>query len=277
MWSTIMPELSTTTINQLISIFNTAGADASIVVPVKSRDLAELEILMHNRLLILEQDNDEHWYAALTPAGRQFVMSYVGLEESDVQHLRPRQTLKLAFDLTNALHKATLEQLQALDAQSVVDTLCHLIMMHQQLLDGDVTQFLENYPAATETIRAQLAHEMQSQAQNPDSAQIARLFEEIETVKSLLRHATPTERPSTRPTPEENLRGLEKIQSIAPTNGIGLRQIQAPVVSVPQYDEEESSELFVVQVDTDAGRRAAENFLKSLSSLQRNVTTSSED
>ncbi|MDQ7027003.1 MAG: hypothetical protein Q9P01_11710 [Anaerolineae bacterium] len=41
-----------------------------------------------------------------------------------------------------------------------------------------------------------------------------------------------------------------------------------PQFDVPAYEEEDAEELFVVQVDEDAGRRANENFIRSLLSLQ---------
>ena len=259
-----MSELHPVIIHMLTDLFLACGGEAGQFYPVEENDLPVYEDLLRYRLVTMESDEDDqgiHWTAALTEDGRRFFLEYNRLEEQDLAKLPRRATISLAFNLRDEAEHAIYQQLQELEeSNSLLPTLARLLIVQNTLETDDIQTFEALYPDFMESLRKKLAKEHAKQ----DQHQLTQLLEEMEAVKKLLSQP----QGQAQPAPLRPLIGLTPVIPQTPSDGAPKR-LQVPKFEVPIYDDEsESSELFVVQADLEAGKKAAENFLNSLKSLQ---------
>jgi hypothetical protein len=144
------------------------------------------------------------------------------------------------------------------------------LWMFISLVHGDISPIVEYFPFVVDAIRA------------PDKKKIAELEAELKAAQERIKELEDDKKQSGRKQHEELLEAISKLkisppiaanplQAIIPSqtaqNGSNgnIRQITAPTFDIPNDDDEP---LIIVDNDTEAGKRASENFLNSLNALQ---------
>lgn len=233
---------------------------------VKDDDFAAYKALARLQLVVLENHQaglETRWIAALTDDGRRFFLDYNQLDEEDIETLPIRETLTLTFNLRDAQEAQTYQQLYELGKDGTLFAKLHQLLTLEALLEsGDVNTLLESYPEFAENLREKINLDNEAR----DTQQMRQVLSEIETMKALLKQQHSSQ-PAAIDPPRPKPNGLRPLVPLTPPE-ISPRQLAVPQFDVPAYEEEDSEELFVVQADEEAGRRANENFIKSLLSLQ---------
>ena len=250
----------------LTDLFMAAGGQVGRFCTLQDDNLAPYEALLRYRLIVLQNHDaglSTRWTAALTDDGRRFFMDYNKLDEEDVQTLPIRETITLTFNLRNTDDLRLYEQLSELGKNGVLFPKLHQLLTLAALLDaGDIDVLLETYPELAE----KLHDKIDTTIQERDNQQMSQVLSEIEAMKALLKqqprsHTAPIDLSPPKPN------GLRPVVPLIPPE-ISPRQLTVPQFEAPSYEDEDSEDLFVVQTDEGAGKRANENFLKSVMSLQ---------
>jgi hypothetical protein len=250
----------------LTDLFMAAGGQVGHFCPLKDDNLAPYEALLRYRLIVLQNHEaglSTRWTAALTDDGRRFFMDYNKLDEEDAQTLPIRETITLTFNLRDTDDSHLYEQLSTLGKNGVLFTKLQQLLALESLLEaGDIDALLESYPELTEKLREKIDMMIQER----DNQQMSQVLSEIEAMKVLLKQQPRTHfAPVDIAPPKPN--GLRPVVPLTPPE-VSPRQLTVPQFEAPSYDDEDSEDLFVVQTDEGAGKRANENFLKSVMSLQ---------
>ena len=249
-------------LNALTDLFLASGGEVGRFCPIPERDLATYEALLHYRYVMLESYEDGetiHWEAALSEEGRRFYMESNDLNEDDAARLPIPGSITLTFDLRDAEEADTFAQLRQITAgHDLLPALTYLLRLHAILEAGDAAVLLEHYPQLADDLRMTIEAELAER----DQQQMTQLLAEIEGVKAMLRQQLGRSSAA-------SASGFNGLQPVVPLQPVGSpKQLDVPQFDMPEYDEEEVSDLFVVQADKEAGKEAAENFLKSLQGLQ---------
>ena len=251
----------------LTDLFMATGGEVGRFHAVKDDDIATYEALLRYRLVVL-QNHDAgpitRWTAALTDDGRRFFLEYNQLDEADVASLPIRESITLTFNLRDENEARIYQWLQTVSKSgTLLTTLHHAITLHAVLESGHIEALLEAYPQLADYLQQTI----EAQIDARDTRQMNQVLSEIEAMKALLKQQHRSHpAPSDTPLPKPN--GLRPVVPLIPPE-TALRQLAVPQFAVPKYEEDDDSQdLFVIQKDVDSGRRANENFLKSVLSLQ---------
>lgn len=263
-----MHDLTDQMVVALTDLFMAAGGEVGHFCVVKPDDLPIFEKLFYHRLVVLEDyeaGQEQRYTAALTDDGRRFFAEYSQLEEDDIRTLPVRETINLTFNLRDESEARLYQQLQDMGkAGTLFNTLQRLLELDRMIASGDVDALLKALPEVSQKLRGEIEAHLVEQEQR----QMKHLLAEIESVKAMLKQqpvAPPNGAAAHTPAPRPSV--LRHVVPLAPPDS-ALPQLDVPQFEVPKYNDEEDSDLFVVQHDEDAGKKANENFLKSLFGLQ---------
>ena len=251
----------------LTDLFMATGGQVGRFHAAKDDDLDIYKALARLKLVTLENHEagqTTRWTVALTGDGRLFFLEYSQLDEADVGSLPVRESITLTFNLRDESEAQTYEWLYQLGKNGTLFATLHRLLTLQMWLEaGHLDALLENYPELAENLQQKINAEMDER----DTQQMSQVLSEIEVMKALLKQQHRSQpAPIETPLPKPN--GLKPVVPLTPPE-TPLRQLSVPQFEAPKHeDDEDSDSLFVVQTDIDAGRRANENFLKSVLSLQ---------
>jgi hypothetical protein len=252
----------------LTDLFMATGGQVGRFYAVPDAALTTYEALLRYRLVVLQNHEAglvTRWTAALTDDGRRFFLEYNQLDESDVSSLPVRESMTLTFNLRDENEARIYEWLQTVSKSgTLLSTLHDMITLHAVLESGHIEALLATYPQLADYLQQRI----NAQVDERDTQQMSQVLSEIEAMKTLLKqqhrgHPAPLEAPAPKPI------GLKPVVPLTPPE-TAPRQLSVPQFEVPKYDDEEddSQDLFIITTDVNAGRRANENFLKSVLSLQ---------
>ncbi len=264
-----MQQLSQSHITILIDLFRTSKGEIETFHPVPPETVPELEELLFQRLVILAVNDEseqetEAWFAALTTAGCDVALA---LTEKHTKKL------PLTFNTLQPEQAACFDHLQDLPPDDVAAFLSQLLTLHDALKQGGIDDLLRMYPDLNVTYREMVRSAVESQLMTHEQQRIEQLIDEIGDLKTLM--AKQTEQPSivfpakeAEHAPSLIPTSLRPVQAIPQYPLAQPRQLDAPEFDVPDHEDEEDDDLFVVQEDAEAGHRAGENFLQALQKLQ---------
>lgn len=267
----------------LTELYYAADGEVGMFFPVLMTDMPIIEALLHQGLLELEveeSDSDEQWFAALTKQGAETAQKLIEQDNAEALNQLVEQNtavvqpvieqniyhVTIPFDISNSDEAALVQQLSDLSNGNINGLLGHLFTLHEALERGDFETLITSYPEASDTIRQMVQGAIESHLMTHEQQRIEKLSDEIHSMKAML-----TERPAQNNGTAPSIKpmaGLQPLQTVPTAPFAQPKQIKAPIFDVPVYDEEDDSNLFVVEKDEDAGRRASENFLQSLQNLQ---------
>jgi TolA-binding protein len=185
---------------------------------------------------------------------------------------RRRQLVRTWFDMNRDDDRELLGWIEDWKTQrKFLPYLRQALWMFISLVHGDISPIVEYFPFVVDAIRA------------PDKKKIAELEAKLRAAQERIKELEHDKKKDEQIRHKEILDAIKSsqiqpsqaanpLQAIIPSqtaqNGSNgnIRQITAPTFDIPNDDDDEP--LIIVDNDTEAGKRASENFLKSLDALQ---------
>ena len=198
-------------------------------------------------------DGKTRRWCALTALGAKWGCEGVAHVSDDTkQDGRNRQWVRMQFDINKPDYADAYEVVgELVEDNLLAETVRDLLLIHKAAETGDYRLFYELYgiPETKET------------------RQFEAMFSVMERMQSTIDELTEKVKLQANPQSPETApaHGLRKVAGQA--DGNAPRTLDVPQFDVPVYDDDEDESLLSVQADTDAGRRASENFLKSIMGL----------
>lgn len=261
--------------NLLIELYHASDEQVGVFRPASAQDVSILEELLQNGLVILEVeeiDGTDQWYAAMTELGYALVQ-HLTTETSSDEHEQngasePRLLgMNIEFDLNVQEQAALVEKMAELNREDVADVLSGLFELHQSLNRGEIDALLKVYPQAVQTISRMVQVGVESQLLTHEQQRIEHLLSEVSSLKSMIANQELVPRKDKEAIP--TIKPVGGLRPVLPKVPDGQpKQLNVPTFDLPD-DDEDSGDLFVVQKDEDAGRRASQNFIESLQKLQK--------
>lgn len=200
-------------------------------------------------------DGKTRRWCALTPLGAKWGcegLAHVALDTK--QDTRNRQWVRMQFDVNKPDYADAFQVVGELVRDNLLaETVRDLLLIHKAAESGDYRLFYELYgiPETKETDQFQAMFSLMARMQDT----IDELTEKVKAQNT----AIPATMPPVRPLQA----GSGSTQGSGGIKAIGGIQD----VPMPTFDESLDEDLLDVQVDTGAGKRASENFLRSLGAL----------
>lgn len=212
------------------------------------------------KLILLEASNSPTgiiWTVALTVKGlreaKKLSKDKQGINARDSKPNRKRITIQWQVDMLKSESKQVYEDAMAMKAdkkQSFTKTMNQLIQLHKELKAGQVGLLQTLYPEAYSAMLLVAQNEIEMEREGELRGIIAEF--------KRLMVSQPAKLPS----------NFDFEASGVSSQGNGLKPIAgAKEVPMPVFDDEEDEDLLTVQTDVNAGKRAGENFLRSLGAL----------